>query len=81
MRDKLGLIAAIGLGSCLMFFCDPARGKQRRAMVRDRAKRTQKQMGRFAKSVDKTTQELAKRTDELTRQVFLLKRKALRLVA
>jgi hypothetical protein len=49
--------------------------------VRDRAKRTQKQIGQFAKSVDKRTHELARRTDELTKQVFLLKRKALRLVA
>ena len=81
MRDKLGLIAAIGVGTGLMFFCDPARGKQRRAMVRDRAKRTTKQIGRFAKSVDRTAHDLAKRTDELARQVFLLKRKALRLVA
>ena len=81
MRDKLGLIAAIGLGSGIMFFCDPARGKQRRAMVRDKAKRTSKQIGQFAKSVDRTAHDLAKRTDELTKQVFLLKRKALRLVA
>jgi hypothetical protein len=81
MRDKIGLIAAIGLGSGLMFFCDPARGKQRRAMVRDRAKRTTKQIGHFAKSVDRTAHDLAKRTDELTRHVLTFKRKALRLVA
>jgi hypothetical protein len=31
--------------------------------------------------VDRTAHDLAKRTDELTKQVFMLKRKALRLVA
>ena len=81
MRDKIGLIAAIGLGTGLMFFCDPARGKQRRAMVRDRAKRTTKQIGRFAKTVDRTAHDLARGTEEFGRQVFLLKKKALRLVA
>ena len=81
MRDKIGLIAAIGVGTGLMFFCDPARGKQRRAMVRDRAKRTTKQIGRFAKSVDRTAHDLARGTNELTKQVFMLKRRALRLVA
>lgn len=81
MRDKIGLIAAIGVGTGIMFFCDPARGKQRRAMVRDRAKRTTKQIGRFAKSVDRTAHDLARSTEEIGRQVFLLKKKALRLVA
>ena len=81
MRDKIGLIAAIGVGTGLIFFCDPARGKQRRAMVRDRAKRTTKQIGRFAKSVDRTAHDLARGTEEFSRQVFLLKKKALRLVA
>jgi len=64
-----------------MFFLDPARGKQRRAMVRDRAKRTTKQIGRFAKTVDRTAHDLARGTEELSRQVFMLKKKALRLVA
>ena len=81
MQGKIGIIAAIGLGSGLMFFLDPARGKQRRAQVRDRAKRTSRQLGRFAKSVDRTAHDLAKGTTDLTRQVLSLKRKALRLVA
>ena len=81
MQGKLGIIAAIGLGSGLMFFLDLARGKQRRAQVRDRAKRTSRQIGRFAKTVDRTAQDLAKGTTDLTRQVLSLKRKALRLVA
>jgi hypothetical protein len=70
----LGLMAGIGLGTGLMFFLDPSRGKQRRAAVRDQAKRTSRQLGRVARSVDKGA-------DELTKRVFLWKRKALRLVA
>jgi hypothetical protein len=81
MREKIGLIAGIGLGTGLMFFLDPARGRQRRALVRERARRTSKQLGRIAKSVDRTAHEFAKSTNDLTRHVFLLKRKALRLVA
>jgi hypothetical protein len=77
----LGLIAGIGLGSGLMFFLDPAKGKQRRAVVRDQAKRTSRQLGRVAKSVDRSAHDLAKGADELAKRVFLWKRKALRLVA
>ena len=77
----LGLITGIGLGAGLMFFLDPARGKQRRAFVRGRAERTSRQLGRMAKSVDRSAHGLAKRADELTKRVFLWKRKALRLVA
>ena len=70
----LGLMAGIGLGTGLMFFLDPSRGKQRRATVRDQAKRTSRQLERMARTVDKGA-------DELTKRVFLWKRKALRLVA
>jgi hypothetical protein len=77
----LGFITGIGLGTGLMFFLDPSRGKQRRAAVRDQAKRTSRQLGRVAKSVDKSAHDLAKGADELTKRVFLWKRKALRLVA
>ena len=77
----IGLLTGIGLGSGLMFFLDPDRGKQRRAMVRDRAKRTSRQLERVAKSVDRTAHDLAKGADELTKRVFVWKRKALRLVA
>jgi hypothetical protein len=84
MQGKTGLIAGIagiGLGSGLMFFLDPDRGKQRRAAVRDQAKRTSRQLGRVARSVDRTAHDVAKGADELTKRVFLWKRKALRLVA
>lgn len=83
MQSKvgLGLITGIGLGSALMFFLDPGRGKQRRAMVRDRAKRTSRQVGRMAKSVDRSAHEFAQGADALTKRVFLWKRKALSLVA
>ena len=82
MQGKtIGLIAGIGLGSGLMFFLDPNRGKQRRAIVRDRTKRTSRQIGKFARSVDRTVHSVAKGTDELTRRVFAWKRKAIRLVA
>jgi hypothetical protein len=77
----LGLITGIGLGCGLMFFLDPARGRQRRAVVRDRAKRTSRQLGRMAKSVDRSAHDFAKGADELTKRVFLWKRKAMRLVA
>ena len=77
----LGLITGIGLGSGLMYFLDPGRGKQRRAAVRDQAKRTSRQLGRVAKSVDRSAHDLAKSADELTKRVFSWKRKALRLVA
>ena len=77
----IGLLTGIGLGSGLMFFLDPNRGKQRRALVRDRAKRTSRQLGRVAKSVDRTAHDLAKGADELTKRVFVWKRKAIRLVA
>ena len=77
----LGLMAGIGLGTGLMFFLDPSRGKQRRAAVRDQAKRTSRQLGRVAKSVDRSAHDLARGADELTKRVFLWKQKALRLVA
>ena len=77
----LGLIAGISLGGGLMFFLDPARGKQRRAVVRDQAKRTSRQLGRVAKSVDRSARDFAKGADQLTKRVFLWKRKALCLVA
>jgi hypothetical protein len=84
MQGKTGLIAAIagiGLGSGLMFFLDPSRGKQRRTAVRDQAKSTSRQLRRVVKSVDRSAHDLAKGADELTKRVFLWKRKALRLVA
>jgi len=81
MQGKIGIIAGIGVGSCLMYFLDPNRGKQRRAEARDRAKRTSRQIGRFAKSVDRTAHDIARGTTDLTRQVLSLKKKALRLVA
>ena len=81
MQGKKFLIAGISLGTGLMFFLDPARGKHRRTVVRDGARRTTRKLGRFAKSVDRTAHDLAKGTDELARRVFALKRKALRLVA
>jgi hypothetical protein len=77
----LGVMAGIGLGTGLMFFLDPSRGKQRRAAVRDQAKRTSRQLGRMAKSVEGSAHDLAKGADELTKRVFLWKQKALRLVA
>ena len=77
----LGLITGIGLGTGLMFFLDPSRGKQRRAVVRDQAKRTSRQLGRMAKSVDRSAHDLAKGADALTKRVFLWRQKALRLVA
>jgi hypothetical protein len=77
----LGLITGIGLGSGLMFFLDPNRGKQRREAVRDQAKRTSRQVGRMAKSVDRSAHDLAKGADELSKRFFLWRRKALRLVA
>ena len=77
----LGLITGIGLGTGLMFFLDPHRGKQRRAAVRDQAKRTSRQIERVAKSVEGSAHELAKGADALTKRVFVWKRKALRLVA
>ena len=85
MQGKTGLIAAIagiGLGSGLMFFLDPSRGKQRRAAVRDQAKRTSRQLERTAKSVDRTAHALTNGANDLTKRVFFLwRRKALRLVA
>jgi hypothetical protein len=84
MQGKTGLIvglAGIGLGSGLMFFLDPDRGKLRRAAVRDRAKRTSRQLGRVARSVDRSAHDVVKGADELAKRVFLWKRKALRLVA
>ena len=77
----LGLLTGIGLGSGLMFFLDPNRGKQRRAAVRDQAKRTSRQIERVAKSVDRSAHDLARGADALTRKVFLWRRKALKLVA
>ena len=84
MQGKTALIAGIagiGLGSGLMFFLDPGRGKQRRAVVRNREKSTSRQLGRMAKSVDRSAHDLAKGADELTKRVFTWKRKAMRLVA
>lgn len=84
MQGKTGLImglAGMGLGSGLMFFLDPARGKQRRAVVRDRAKRTSRQIEKAAKSIDRSAHDFAKSADHLTKLAFSWQRKALRLVA
>src|ERR1039457_5391373 len=84
MQGKTALIVGItriSLGSGLMFFLDPGRGKQRRAVVRERAKSTSRQLRRMAKSVDRSAHDLAKGADALTQRVFVWKRKALRLVA
>jgi hypothetical protein len=64
-----------------MFFLDPHRGKQRRAAVRDQAKRTSRQIERVAKSVEGSAHYLARGADALTKRVFIWKRKALKLVA
>ena len=84
MQTKTGVIATIagiGVGSALMFFLDPSRGKQRRAAVRDQARRTSKQIGRAAKVIDRSASDLAHGADVLSKRVFSWKRKALRLVA
>ena len=84
MQDKTGVIlgiAGVGLGAGLMFFLDPSRGKQRRAAVRDQAKRTSRKIERAAKSVDRSAHDLVEGTNELAQRVFLWKKKALRLVA
>ena len=84
MQAKTGLIAGIagiGLGSGLMFFLDPARGKQRRAAVRRQAKRTSQQLERVAQSVDRTARDLAEGANGFTKQVSSWRRRALRLVA
>jgi hypothetical protein len=77
----LGLITGIGLGTGLMFFLDPHRGKQRRAAVRDQAKRTSRQIERVAKSVEGSAHDLARSADTFTKKVVLWRRKALKLVA
>ena len=64
----------MGVGTGLMFFLDPNRGKQRRAEVRDGAKRASRRVSRAAKAVDA-------RAGEVSRRLFVWKRKALRLVA
>jgi len=83
MLGKTGLIAGMAgiTGVGLMFFLDPARGKQRRAAVRDQAKRTSRQIGRAAKSVDRTAHDLSNGANKLSKRLFVWQRKALRLVA
>ena len=84
MQGKTGLMAGVvglGLGSGLMFFLDPARGKRRRTAVRGQAKRTSRQLVHVAKSVDRTARELASGANALTKRIFLWRRRALRLVA
>jgi hypothetical protein len=57
-----GLIAGLGLGTGLMYFLDPDRGKRRRAMVRDQAARIARKTSRFA---DKAIRDVANRTHGL----------------
>lgn len=38
MNRAVGLISAAGLGAGMMYFCDPDRGKRRRAQIRHKAK-------------------------------------------
>lgn len=83
MLGKTGLIAGIAgiTGIGLMFFLDPAQGKQRRAVVRDQAKRTSRQLRKAARTVDRTAHDLSNGANKLTKRVFVWQRKALRLVA
>ena len=55
-------ITAFGLGSALMYFFDPGRGKRRRALVRDRAAQIVRRASRFA---DKAIRDVANRTQGL----------------
>ncbi len=55
-------LAAVGLGTGLMYFLDPDRGKRRRAVVRDRAAKLARQTSRIA---DKTMRDVANRTHGL----------------
>ena len=66
MQGRIGLIAGIGVGSGLMYFLDPFRGRRRRAILRDR---TQSISRRLANSVDKTANDIANRTHGLAREI------------
>src|SRR5579863_937527 len=59
---KLGLALGLGLGGSLMYLFDPAKGKRRRVIARDRAKRIAHQVTR---SMDRTMRDLANRTHGL----------------
>ena len=61
-KGKVGLIAAVGLGSGLMYVFDPVLGKRRRALIRDRANRVKRMSRRLAESVGRTARDLANRT-------------------
>ncbi len=54
----LTFIKGIGVGAGLMYFCDPDRGKRRRARVRDEAIHTTNELG---KTVDAATRDLTNR--------------------
>jgi len=62
-------IAALGLGSGLMYFLDPDRGKRRRAQVLDRAGQIARRTSRFA---DKAMRDVANRTHGLAAEAEAL---------
>jgi hypothetical protein len=84
MQGKTNLIAAIagiGVGTGLMYFLDPNRGKQRRAAARCQAKLRSRQFSQAVKTVDRRTHDLVRTADDFTKLLFSWKRKALKLVA
>jgi len=71
-KGQTALIAAVGLGSGLMYVFDPVLGKTRRALIRHRANRVKRMSRRLAKSIDRTARDLANRAQGIVREVHAL---------
>jgi hypothetical protein len=62
MRHNAAILLSLGAGALLMFYLDPARGRRRRALVRDKLVRA---AGATSEAIDETRNDLGNRLQGL----------------
>jgi hypothetical protein len=63
MNGKTGLImslVAFGVGSAVMYYCDPTNGRRRRDHARNVSRRTMRKVEKFADSTSKSIEKVGR---------------------